>query len=405
MRLISQYEITSVQLSDLMASKFFHMILPSLCAGFLFLPVQGQAQLPDQAEPRLDENSGGFSASSPHPRRSTFYPLILDRGISVEDQPNDLWQLEWYAPEIALDCHPDTWNNPCARVLWDMERPAEPGDRYIARVPGLVRLHGLKRDVWWVPFVQCMSYDPERGQMELDAPGLSCQSVPDSYIQRMEWYVGGRIEGLDMEVPGIYEGSLPLLITSGDRQWELLIPVRYDLRREIPSCVTVSFNTTSISFNGLPEKIGGTAKMHVERLGPLQVPVSRLELLGGYADPDKGNCGVDGTNCGASGSLARFSLDGYTPGTSVQIDISATQIAGPPPDRPRFTSYIGHYTATTDWQLIKSDRRGYRIDQDDIYWNPDGEAYLVLGGEVTIPATWAAGTYTGNMTVEITCGP
>lgn len=368
----------------------FQHILHGLCAVLLLLPAPAAVQLPQHRDPRLDENAGGTSPYSPHQRERIFNPLILDREVRIEDHPNDLWQHGPYAPEMTVDCHPDNFNAPCARILWDMERPAEPGERYIARVPGLVRLYGPKKDVWWAPFIHCLAYDPERGAQELSPPGVICQSVPDSYIQRLSWTVGGQIEGLDA-TPGFYEGSIPLMISSGDREWEMMIPVTYELFSKVwDPCPTVAFNSASISFFGLPEKTGGDVTIHADRAN------GRLELGEGYDTPE-----IQST---AQGRLASFNLTGYTSGTNVDIQISGVKV-GPEVDDVTFTSQIGHYNSSGVWEVIQSSNRGYAIDEDDIYWDRRGQALMILGGGLTVPSDWAAGTYTGDMNVNISCVP
>lgn len=376
-----KYKRFSVRLNP--SKMTLRSIFSGFCTALVLLPSLAAAQRPD---PRFDENEGGSSASSPHHRERIFHPLILDRGIRIEDHPNDLWQHGPYAPEMTVDCHPDNFNAPCARILWDMERPAEPGERYIARVPGLVRLYGPKKDVWWAPFIHCLAYDPERGAQELSPPGVICQSVPDSYIQQMSWTVGGQIEGLDA-TPGLYEGSIPLLIRNGDMEWEMMIPVTYELFPKIwDPCPTVAFNSASISFFGLPEKTGGTVTIHADRAN------GRLELKEGYDTPE-----IHRT---AQGRLASFNLTGYTSGTNVDIQISKTKVNG-----QEFTSQIGHYNSSGVWEVIRSSNRGYAIDEDDIYWDRDGQALMILGGGLTVPSGWAAGTYTGDINVNISCVP
>ena len=412
MRLISQYKITSVQLSDLMASKFFHTILLSLCAGFLLLPVQGKAQLPDLHDPRFDENAGGFSAASPHPRKRGFNPLYRMRGVVVEEHHDGT---PWKSPQDAMECRWDTYDPPCAWVKWDMDIPAELGREYEARVPGLIPLYGQGKDIWWAPMVRCMIFDPRNGTRTVDLTGVSCRTVLKHPWERMEWLVGGHLEGREGMTRGKYEGNLPLMVTRGDATWETILTVSYEIFTEYYSCPEIRSSATQVGITGLPAKTAGTAEI----VTAAQVwsggayPVGGLELSG---DDLTDKCSTDGSMCGATWNRALLQLIGRKGGQSVKITFPEIDIhTDPAPDAPEAVGAWKHIIGNwnKDGVLVETvQARGVLVFDTDLYWwpvNPNDpsqgeQTALFIGGGTTL-GEWDAGRYDQSFEVVVECGP
>ena len=229
-----------------------------LCSLLLIsMIVPGPAFAQERNHPRLDD--GGVRVPLSSGRYVTSRDrLLLDRGIRVEHHPNNDPYHEWYAPKVVQRCTPDDFL-PCARVFWNQSHLPEFGEVYTAQIPTIVPLRGPGPDVLWVPELHCMTYDRQRGQQWASAPGILCQTQQAETPWHMQWVIGGRIEGLDEGVPGIYEGSMLLTITTSRDTWDIEVPFRYELFQKESTC-TASISGTA-SLTGIPALTAGTVEV------------------------------------------------------------------------------------------------------------------------------------------------
>ncbi len=355
-----------------------------LTAGFLLLSLPLYAQQP------LPVIEGELRSSEP--QEISTNPFIVSRGVWVEHHPNGYLSHEHASPKTALSCDPPLPPATCARVMWNTIILPEVDEVYEARVPAIVRLSGAGQDVLWAPFVHCMVHDLDRGWLSLDHPDIVCHGWVDSEQQRMEWFIGGQIEGLDEERHGIYEGMIPLTLTLGDRSEVIDVPVRYELFPYVPSCPTFG-GSPSVDIYA-PASVGGRVDIFVQ--GALS-STSRF----GVDNSDLRTACDTGARCTAS--AGSFIIQGRRPGQNVNVTIPSVDI-GRGSQSESWIHRLGNYNADGDWELVTTSR-GFTFDQDDIYWDDDGDALMLLGGYITFPDTWGEGTYTGSMTITMSCMP
>ncbi len=197
----------------------------------------------------------------------------------------------------------------------------------------------------------------------------------------MEWFIGGQIEGLDEEMPGVYEGMIPLTLTLGGESEVVDVPVRYELFRYVPSCPT----------------LGGSPNISIYAPADTETEVDITVMpLGGVAT-FKPYC----PSCRAS--AGSFVIRGRRPGQNINASVPQVKI-GKGSQTANWTHHLGHYNKDGEWETVAT-RRTFSFTQDDIYWDRSGTALLLLGGEMTIPASWGECTYTGTMTITMSCMP
>ena len=263
-------------------------------------------------------------------------PLFLGSGVHVDDHPNELPEYEIYAPRTSEVCAPEDMGNSCGRVWWNSRQQPALGTRYVAQVPAMIRLRGPGRDAWWVPFVHCMVKDEDRKHQSTSPPGVQCVTVLKRPEERMEWAIGGVIEGTDLAVSGTYTGIIPLIVTGPGTRWELNIPVTYTIHKEHDDCA-ISYSLFDYDLIDLGEPRGRATeitktqtltichissgghdlKWEIDDLGPtIPSPTFELEII-----PDRGNrthiAGI--CNLGAPTSKSQVSFRAFNfptePGT------------------------------------------------------------------------------------------
>ena len=154
--------------------------------------------------------------------RSTGDPFqfILGRGIHIDHHPNGYELYAAKAPGVAANCPPDS-AHPCGHVLWSVHYPPASGVTYYAAVPPQVRLMGEDGDILWRPSVHCITHDTERRVRYKVGEGDSCINIVDTETQRIEYLVGGQIDGAPPITPGVYKGWIPVTITMGGTPYHL----------------------------------------------------------------------------------------------------------------------------------------------------------------------------------------
>lgn len=361
--------------------------------------------------PRLDEGGGSARVVSPLERIHSTSPddpfqFILDRGIRVEDHPNGYDLHAAQAPDLAALCDLDRYL-PCARILWSLRFPPVSGAMYRAAVPPRVKLQGDGRDVWWVPSVHCVTYEPRKMAWSKVSSGQHCMNIVDAESQQMEWLIGGRIEGLNPEEPGLYEGWIPVTITMESHQWIVDIPVSYERYRASRSCTA---STGNLSVSGLPyaelePKPGGTVTLSAG----FNVR-SILELGGDFAarcgtkegDPHPACPGLNYTT-----GFFRFQVPDED--TAWSIDISRVSLGPGGDDNADWTWSIGYYEPNPMGDpepfTIQTRKTISFDDGSDPYMDSEGNIHLYLAGSIFIPDGWDAGSYSDTATVTFTCGP
>lgn len=365
--------------------------------------------------PRLDEGGGSARVVSPLPRLHSTSPddpfqFILDRGIRVEDHPNGYDLHAAQAPDLAALCDLDRYL-PCARILWSLRVPPVSGAMYRAAVPPRVKLHGDGDDVWWVPSVHCVTYEPRKMAWSKVSSGQHCMNIVDAESQQMEWLIGGRIEGLNPEKPGLYEGWIPVTITMESHQWIVDIPVSYERYRASRSCTASAGN---LSVHGLPY-----AELETSAGGTVTLSAgfnvrSILELGGDFAT----RCGTMGNpqthpNCpGLSYTTGFFRFQVPDEDTDWSVSISRVTFDGgndDDTDDEDWTWSIGYYETNSmgdDEPFTIQTRETISFDSStDVYMDSDGNIHLYLAGYIDIPAGWDAGSYSESATITFTCGP
>ena len=164
-------------------------------------------------------------------------PLYLGSGVRVEYHPNNFPEYKRYAPKASEVCAPGDMGNSCGRVWWNSHQQPVVGKKYVTQVPAVVRLRGRGKDVWWSPFVHCMVKDAEQKLQSTSPPGVQCVTVHKQAEERMEWAIGGIVEGIDHAIPDTYTGIIPLTVTGPlVARWKLDIPVAYTVHRRQQEC-------------------------------------------------------------------------------------------------------------------------------------------------------------------------
>ena len=163
-------------------------------------------------------------------------PLYLGSGVKVEDHPNNFNEYRHLAPETTEICQGVEMAASCGRVWWNSRLQPKLNTRYMTQVPALVRLIGPKKDVWWAPFAHCMIDGTDRKLRSASPPGVQCITVLKSPGERMEWAIGGIVEGIDLTLPGTYNGTIPFTVTGPGTQWEIDVPVTYTVHERESSC-------------------------------------------------------------------------------------------------------------------------------------------------------------------------
>lgn len=360
---------------------------------FLSLAFPGLLLAQERTEHRLDD--GGVRELPQSGRYLTSRDrLILDRGIRVEHHPNHNPYHKWYAPTVASRCTPEDFL-PCARVFWNQAHLPEFGEVYTAQVPTVVPLRGPGRDVFWAPELHCMTYDRHRGQQWASAPGLLCQTRQGEAPWHMQWVIGGSIEGLDEGVPGIYEGSITLTITSSRDTWDIEVPIRYELFQKESTCQVSVWGTASLT--GLPANTEGKAGVEFvdQEAGPFgTIVLPELKLEEGFSSVK-----------GASFSAATLTIvTTEAASTSTSIDIGGVRV-GPDGDTEPWTHVVAYYRGVDLYRIVKG--RSPSISGSGVYWDDRIDGYtavLFLAGEIAIPENWGPSKYDGTSTISITCG-
>ncbi len=315
--------------------------------------------------------------------------FILDRGIQVEDHPNDYARHADFRAPLASECDLAT-STPCAQILRTLRLAPVSGVAYHASVPPRVQLRGPEPNISWVPSVHCITYEPRRRSRYKVGSGPSCMNIVDAETQQMEWLIGGHIEGLDKKQYGVYEGWVPVSFTMGEYQWIMDIPITYERFKRQPTCGlgTASDGTPqgNIRIRNIPHRPGFSAG-EIRLTSGYRVRTA-IEYIGDYEDL-----------CKAEPSLCADILDNSTTGwirlladEDAQWTINITGI--------KFTFLDG---STADWEWIV----GYYDDvrsgafplkqakeptftestDPNIYFNSEREAHLYLGGVLTLANT------------------
>jgi len=330
----------------------------------------------------------------PTPPMQQFEPtrdrLLLERGIRVAHHPNHLEEHEMASPRAAANCMPDQFL-PCARVMWNPGHLPDYGDIFLAQVTPVVSLHGPGGKVLWRPVLHCMTFSLRRGRQWASPPGGSCDIHQGATPQRMEWIIGGSIEGLDEEVPGIYEGAMQLTVIRGQEVWDMDIPIRYELFQKLTSC-TVSGSSTS--FSGLTEKVAGT----VETALVTQVGTGGISWFTAEISSEE--------HTGATGSWGSFTLTIDPPAlqNSSTIRIGPAFFDAPkPPVGTSWKHVVGYYDANGIQHI--DTKRSLDFTGADLYWDSGGRAVIFMGAELTVTDKIEAGaSYTGSATITVSCG-
>ena len=382
-----------------------------ILATILALPAFAQ-QPAKRAEPpeppRLDEGPGFSRAASPAERIPPISPddpsrFILDRGIRVEDHPNGFGRHAAQAPGFAAVCDLDTYL-PCARILWVLRYPPVSGATYQAVVPPRVQLHGPGTDVWWTPSVHCVIYEPRRLARNKVSSGQSCMHIVDAETQQMEWLIGGRIEGLDPKIHGVFEGWVPVAITMGSQHWIVDVPVTYERFKRVASC-TLRTTTGNPFIRGIPHH--GTAEN--QRGGTVDIsPSSAARTTLSLSDDLADRCGSDGARCPSirsSTGWVRFQADEDATWT---FDISGVSFDGGGNTESDWEWVVGYYDYDTDEDgdpFVIQTAKTISFDQDAEPWyDSDRWVHIFLGGNIEIEDDWEAGSYTEFATVTFCCG-
>ena len=382
-----------------------NLIAICMLASMLTLPAVAQrSAIPER--PRLDEGSGFSRTGTPMERIPPISPddpsrFILDRGIRVEDHPNGIGLHAAQAPGFAAVCDLDT-HLPCARILWVRRFPAVTGATYHASVPARVPLTGGESDVWWAPTVHCVTYDARRLSRYKVSSGQNCMNIIDAETQHMEWLIGGRIEGLDTENHGIYEGWVPVTITMGSQVWIVDVPATYERFQAMRSC-SLQAHAGNLFVRGIPHH--GTDP--AQRGGTVDIrPASRvrtdLTLSGDLADYcDHNDC----TGISSTTGWVRFQADEDETWT---FSVSPVSFDGGGNTESHWTWIVGYYDYDTDEGgapfSIQTHESPSFSESADPWFDSDRWAHIFLGGYIEIRDDWDAGSYTETATVTFCCG-
>lgn len=373
----------------------------------LTLPAVAQESAEPAERPRLDEGSG-FSRTGtpkeriPPPSPNDPFQFILDRGIRVEDHPNGIGLHAPQAPGLAAVCDLATYL-PCARILWVLRYPPVSGATYQAMVPARVQLHGPASDVWWTPSVHCVTYEPRRRARNKVSSGQSCLNIVDAETQQMEWLIGGRIEGLDSEKHGSYEGWIPVTITMGSQHWIVDVPVTYKRFQPVRAC-GLEGNAGNMGITGIPHQ----AEDANRRGGTVGVEAStaardNLTLSGDIADYCDDN---DCSGISYSTGWVRIQADESETWT---LDVSSISFDGGGNTSSDWTWVVGYYDYDEDGDghpfVIETARApSFSESTTDIWYDSDREAHFFLGGSIEIQDDWAPGSYSQTATITFCCG-
>ena len=382
--------------------------LIAILTAILTLPAFAQPE-----RPRLDEGGGSARVVPPLERIHSTSPddpfqFILDRGIRVEDHPNGYDLHAAQAPDLATLCDLDRYL-PCARILWSLRFPPVSGAMYRAAVPPRVKLQGGGGNVWWVPSVHCVTYEPRRLARSKVSSGQHCMNIVDAETQQMEWLIGGRIEGLNPEDPGLYEGWIPVTITMESHQWIVDIPVSYERYRASRSCTASVGNlrVRALPYAELNTNAGGTVTLSAG----FNVR-SILELGGDFEarcrepdDPAQTYPDCPGLNY--TTGFFRFQVPDED--TAWSINISRVSLGPEGGTKADWTWSIGHYEPNPMGDpepfTIDTGRTISFNDGSDPYMDSEGNIHLYLAGSINIPPGWTAGSYSETATITFTCGP
>ncbi|MYD19822.1 MAG: hypothetical protein F4X05_09270 [Rhodothermaceae bacterium] len=382
-------------------------LLASILAFPAFAQQTAKREEPPE-RPRLDEGSGFSRAPSLEGRIPPISPddpsrFILDRGIRVEDHPNGIGRYAAQAPGLAAVCDLDTYL-PCARILWVLRFPPVSGATYQTLVPARVQLHGPGSEAWWTPSVHCVIYEPRRLARNKVSSGQSCMHIVDAETQQMEWLIGGRIEGLDPDDYGVYEGWIPVTITMGSQQWIVDVPVTYERFKRVASC-SLESSTGNPFISGIPhhgddeDQRGGTVDV-----SPASGVRSVLALSGDLA----GRCGSDGAGCPSlsfTTGWARFQAD---EGTTWTFDVSSVSFDGGGNTESDWTWTVGYYDYDADEDggpfVIQTSKSPSFSESADPWFDSNRYAHIFLGGSIEIEDDWEAGSYSETATVTFCCG-
>ena len=377
-----------------------------MLAFMLTLPAVAQQSTEPAERPRLDEGSGFSHTGTPKERIPPISPddpyrFILDRGIRVEDHPNDIGRHAAQAPGFAAVCDLGTYL-PCARILWVRRFPPVSGATYQAMVPARVQLHGPGSEVWWTPSVHCVTYEPRRVARKKVSSGQSCINIVDAETQQMEWLIGGRIQGLDSEKPGIYEGWIPVTITMGSQHWIVDVPVTYERFKSVRSCSLIG-NAGNMGITGIPHQMehanqrGGTVGVEASTAAR-----DNLTLSGDIADYCDNN---DCSGISYATGWVRIQAD---EGETWTLEISGISFDGGGNTSSDWTWVVGYYNYDSDedgvpFIIQTAESPSFSESTTTIWYDSNREAHFFLGGSIEIQDDWAPVSRTETATISFCC--
>lgn len=365
---------------------------PLIVATTLALATSTQAQR--KTRPVLDAGDG--FATTPSERLVPPPPqLVLERGINVEDHPNGYSLHASRSPVIAASC--EIKSGPaCAIILWASPIPPITGAEYHARVPDVVSLRGTDFDVWWSPSVHCVTWDRRRRSLYQVSSGAACMNIVDAETQELQWFVGGRIEGLKPPPPGEYVGWVPVTFTSGFQRWVVDVPVSYHRYHKEGACMLDAGGDIRIS--GIP-----FASDVDDRGGNIDITATvdtrtDVTITGNLANL----CGSDGSTCGLAASTGWARI---TPsGSSWTFSIASASVGQEGETSADWEFHVGYYRSGMGFHIDTAFTPSF--DQsENIWFDSSGEGHIFIGGNIDIPTDWEDrhNAYTGSIDVTFTC--